>query len=188
MKTLTVKSAAEWRRWLAKNHATRDEVWLVYFKKHAGRPTIDYESSVEEALCYGWIDGMIRRIDDDRYARRFTPRRDESKWSPSNRKRVDRLIAAKRMTKAGLRKVEYARANGLWDPPGDPNVGDEVPAELARALSRNRRARENFERLAPSHRRRYIAWVATAKRPETRRKRAAVSIERLARGEKLGMV
>ena len=188
MKTLTVKTATEWRRWLAKNHATRDEVWLVYFKKHTGRPTIDYESSVEEALCYGWIDGILRRIDDERYARRFTPRKDNSNWSPSNKKRVARLIASKRMTKAGLGKVEYAREHGLWNAPDRPDIDFDIPEELATALARNRKARTFFEGLTPGYQRRFIAWVATAKRPETRHKRVAASIELLEQGKKLGMV
>jgi uncharacterized protein YdeI (YjbR/CyaY-like superfamily) len=188
VKTLTVKTSAQWRRWLAKNHATRDEVWLVYFKKHTGRPTIDYGDSVDEALCYGWIDSILRRIDDDRYARKFTPRKDDSNWSPSNKKRVERLVAAGRMTRAGLRKVEYARKHGLWDAPDRPDIPTAVPDELARALKRNRKAAAFFEGLAPGYRRRFIAWVATAKRPETRDRRVRKSIELLARGEKLGMV
>jgi uncharacterized protein YdeI (YjbR/CyaY-like superfamily) len=188
VKTLTVTTAAQWRRWLAKNHARRDEVWLVYFKKHTGRPTIDYGDSVDEALCYGWIDSILRRIDDDRYARRFTPRKDDSNWSPSNKKRVERLLAARRMTRAGLRKIEYAKKRGRWNAPDRPDIGTEVPEELGTALKRNRRAAAFFESLAPGYRRQFIAWVATAKRPETRKKRVRKSIELLARGEKLGMV
>jgi uncharacterized protein YdeI (YjbR/CyaY-like superfamily) len=188
MKTLTVRSRGEWRRWLAKHHAARDEVWLVYFKKHTGRPTIDYEASVEEALCFGWIDGMLRRLDEDRYARRFTPRRDGSRWSPSNRRRVEVLIASGRMAKPGLERVRAARRDGSWDAPDRPQIAKEIPPELKRALARNRKARLFFESLTPRQRRHFIAWVATAKRPETRARRVRRSIELLARGEKLGMV
>jgi uncharacterized protein YdeI (YjbR/CyaY-like superfamily) len=188
MKTLTVRSRAEWRRWLEENHATRDEVWVVYFKKHTGRRSIDYEASVEEALCFGWIDGILRRLDEERYARRFTPRRRGSDWSASNRARVERLIESGRMKEAGLKRVEAAKRDGSWQAPNRPDVGSEVPEELREALARNAKARKFFESLPPSERKRYVAWVAVAKRPETRARRVRKSVERLARGEKLGMV
>lgn len=187
METLEVRHRNEWRDWLSQNHASRPEIWLVYFKKGSGRESIGYGESVEEALCFGWVDGLIRRIDEKRYVRRFTPRKDKSRWSASNRKRVERLIEAGRMTAVGQANVDAAKASGRWLEADRPVLPNEPPPELARELAKNPRAREVFDRLAPSHRKQYIGWVATAKREATRLRRARESVALLERGEKLGM-
>ena len=112
--TLLVHSSAEWREWLALHHAEKKEIWLVYYKKTSGKTGITYEESVEQALCFGWIDGAIKGIDKDTYAGRFTPRRAKSPWSESNRERVARLIREGRMTEAGMAVVpEELRDGGL---------------------------------------------------------------------------
>ncbi len=187
MKKLYFKNSQEWRNWLQRNHDKESEVWLVYFKKETGEPCIDYESSVEEALCYGWIDSLIKNLDETKYARKFNPRKDGSTWSELNKRRVQRLIKAKRMTEIGLAKIETAKRNGMWDRGDRPSISFEMPEEFEQALQQNRKGREFFEQLAPSYQRQYIAWIAVAKRPETRQKRINEAIGLLAKGEKLGI-
>jgi uncharacterized protein YdeI (YjbR/CyaY-like superfamily) len=187
MTHLLCTTLSDWRKWLKQNHHKVDEVWLVFYKKGAGEQTLDYDSALDEALCYGWIDSIIKKIDDTKYARKFTPRNKISKWSESNKKRVERLIKNGRMTEAGLAVVKAAKANGCWDKPDRPPTVTEVPAEFEAALKKNKAARESFNQLAPSHQKQYIMWVAMAKRPETRDKRIKEAIILLEKGEKLGL-
>ena len=188
MKTLDVKNRADWRAWLAANHDEEAEIWLVYYKKGTGVTSIDYESSVEEALCYGWVDSIIKKIDDRKYVRKFTPRKDDSKWSPSNIKRVKKLLKEGLMTEYGLQKVEAAKGSGQWDDPAQrPELSYEMHPEFAQALKDNKRAKEAFENLAPTYQKQYLGWIEVAKRPETRQKRIEESIRLLADGQKLGL-
>ena len=170
MTHLLCKTIEEWRKWLKQNHRKVDEVWLVFYKKGAGEQSLDYDSALDEALCYGWIDSIIKKIDDTKYARKFTPRNEVSKWSEINKKRVERLIKDGRMTEAGLAVVKAAKANGCWDKSDRPPTIPKVSPELIIALKRNKKAAANFDQLAPSHQKQYIMWIATAKRPETKRK------------------
>jgi len=126
-------------------------------------------------------------LDETKYARKFTPRNDNSKWSEINKRRVEKLIATEQMTKIGLAKIDTAKKNGMWDKPDRPNISFEIPAEFEEALQKNPKAREFFEQLAASYQKQYIAWVAMAKRAETRDKRIEEAIGLLAKGEKLGM-
>ncbi len=188
MDTVTPFYAAdreEWRAWLEKNHAIANEVWLLYYKRHTGRPRVPYDDAVEEALSFGWIDGMIRRIDDATYAQRFTPRRRGSTWSDLNKLRVARLVREGRMTPAGLAKVDF----DLPDPhaPRQPREALPLPDWLKQELQSSPRAWANFERLPPSARRNYIGWISAAKREETRGRRLREAIELLERNERLGM-
>ena len=188
MKNVEPKNRAEWRAWLAANHDKETEVWLVYYKKETCKATIEYEASVEEALCYGWVDSIIKKIDETKYARKFTPRKDDSKWSPSNKRRVEKLIREGLMTEYGLGKVEAAKQSGQWDAPDQrPKLTFEISAEFAEALSKNKSASETFENLAPSHQKQYLGWIETAKRLETREKRIKEAIQLLEKGEKLGL-
>lgn len=117
--TLYVKERRQWRAWLEKNHAVeKSGIWLVYYKQHTGKPTLEYNESVEEALCFGWVDSLVRKLDEKKFARKFTPRKDNSSWSESNRKRVEKLIAQKRMSDYGMAKVKAARASGTWHKDG----------------------------------------------------------------------
>ncbi len=184
---LYVTNGVAWRQWLRQHHRDSSVIWLVFKKKNSGAPSINYETAVEEALCFGWIDSIIKNLDEASYARKFTPRKPTSKWSPSNKARVERLIAAGRMTASGQRLVDEARTSGRWDESAGPDIPPGIPPELADALAGNARASKNFAGLAPSYRRQYIGWVAVAKRPATRHKRVAESIALLERGEKLGM-
>jgi len=184
---VTPKSRQAWRSWLQKNHATVTEVWLVFYKRHTGKPTLSYNDAVEEALCFGWIDGVKRSVDEERYMHRFSPRLMGSKWSESNRKRVARLVDAGLMTPSGQRSIDEAKLNGNWDTPARPSMDMPMPPELASRLKRHKKAARFFESLAPSYRRQYIAWIATARRDETRTRRLDEAMQLLARGEKLGM-
>ena len=109
--TLDVRTRAAWRAWLAKHHATVPEVWLVFHKTHTGTRSMDYEAAVEEAICYGWVDSLIKRLDGNRYARKFTPRKADSAWSPSNRRRFARLEAAGRLAAPGVNRAPSSRIN-----------------------------------------------------------------------------
>lgn len=187
MKQVHVTTRSQWRRWLAENHDKEEKgIWLVFYKKATGRPSLEYEESVEEALCFGWIDSVIRRMDDDQYCRKFTPRRNTSKWSNTNKKRVAKIIKEGRMTEFGRAKIEAAKRSGRWERDPRPVMNSDIPQELAEALARNRKAKDFFEKLAPSHRKHFVGWIVSAKRPETREKRIKESLALLARGEKLG--
>lgn len=187
MKRLYLNSREQWRQWLAQHSDTEAGVWLIFYRKETGKPTIDYEAAVEEALCFGWIDGILRKLDDARYVRKFTPRRDKSGWSALNKERAERMIRQGKMTEAGLAKIKAAKKSGRWDEDPRPEIPFEVPPEFAKALAQSKKAKSNFETLAPSHRRHYIAWVAVAKKAETKKRRIAESIALLEKGEKLGL-
>ena len=178
---LDVRNRPQWRRWLEKHHASSPGVWLVFHKDHTGVKSIPYEDSVREALCFGWIDSLIKRLDDDRYTRKFTPRNRTSKWSDLNRKRWTELKAEGLLTPAGL---AAAPTDNTYGP--KPQI-PELPSYIAKALKANPKAWGAFQELAPSHRRRYVAWIHTAKRPETRAKRIREAIALLAVGKTLGL-
>ncbi len=187
MQQLYVKTRDEWRKWLSEHHQTERELWLVFFKKETGKPSIEYDASVEEALCFGWVDSIIKKIDAEKYARKFTPRKSESPWSESNKTRVKKMIEQGRMAESGLARVQEAKQNGLWYKSTRPNISFEIPEEFERALQQNKEAQEFFQQLAPSYQKQYIAWIVVAKRQETREKRIKESIALLKKGEKLGM-
>lgn len=182
-----MKTAGQWRAWLQEHHETKQELWLVFYKKSTGRVSLTYEDAIQEALCFGWIDGILKRIDGAKHMIRFSPRRKSSIWSATNKKRVAKLIAEGRMTDAGLAKVRQAQENGQWDNAAVQRSTPEVPAELKKALARNRTAKRHFESLATSYRRQFIWWIAGAKRDDTRRKRVDEAVRLLAEHKKLGM-
>jgi len=188
MNLVKVESRDEWRAWLANNNEKTKEAWLVYYKQGAGVSGVDYESSVEEALCFGWVDSIIKKIDEASYARKFTPRKTGSKWSPSNIRRVEKNIREGRMTERGMAIVESAKSSGAWDNPVSKLVFDlTMPPEFEKALQANHAAWEQYKKLPMSHRKEYLLWIVTAKRPETRDRRIAESIRMLAEGKKLGL-
>ena len=183
MKTLAAQSVAEWRDWLTKHHDRELEIWLVFNKRHTGRPSIAYSDALDEALCFGWVDSLVKRLDENRYARKFTPRREHSAWSDVNRERYEALAAAGRLTPAGKQR-----------PPTDrraiapaKKVGSTLPQYIGQALARSPAALRNFEQLPPSHRRNYIGWIESAKKEETRLKRLNEAIRMLAAGQRLGL-
>ncbi len=188
MKQVHVTTRSEWRKWLAANHDREPNgIWLVYSKKQSGQPTLEYEESVQEALCFGWIDSIIKKIDDVKFCRKFTPRKDDSNWSNSNKKRVEQLIKEGRMTKFGLAKIKAAKKSGRWEEDPSPTIDLGMPPELSKALAKNKRAKKFFDELAPTYQKQYIGWIVTAKRPETKAKRLKESIALLAKRQKLGM-
>jgi len=183
----TPRSREQWRNWLEKNHAIETEVWFVFLKQHTGRPSVSYNEAVEEALCFGWIDGVKRSVDEDRYMHRFTPRKADSRWSKSNKERAQRLLKAGQIAPAGMKSIELARKNGRWAEPVSARKKFSMPPELNAQFKRNKKAAVFFDSLAPSYQQQYVAWIATAKRPETKKRRLDEAIRLLTRGEKLGM-
>jgi len=183
----TPRNRGQWRSWLEKNHAIETEVWLVFLKKHTGKANLSYDDAVEEAICFGWIDGIKRSIDEDRYMHRFTPRKSGSKWSKSNTERARRMLSAGRMAPAGEKSIESAQADGRWTAHIGARTSFPMPPELKAQLKRSAKAAEFFASLAPSYQRQYIDWIASARRPETRQRRLEEAMKLLVGGEKLGM-
>lgn len=181
------KNREAWRDWLAKNHVDQKEVWLLIFKKKAGKECVAYNGAVEEALCFGWIDGKVKRIDEEKHVIRFTPRKPKSVWSESNKARVRKMIKAGKMTEAGLKLVKAAKRSGQWQKATEWANMDEVPADLEKALSDNDQARENFGNFASSYRKMYIGWILDAKRDETRQRRIRAVVNRAAQNKKPGI-
>jgi uncharacterized protein YdeI (YjbR/CyaY-like superfamily) len=185
MKTLCVQTIEEWGRWLDEHHASEPEVWLVYHKKHTGVASIDHKDALDVALCVGWVDSLVKRLDERRYAVKFTPRRADSRWSEINRKRYAELAAEGRMKAGGVARPPTDR--GYDRPPPRMPLPARLPAYIQVALTKNARARKHFEALAPSHRRQYVAWIEAAKRDDTKRRRLAEAIRLLAAGQPLGL-
>jgi uncharacterized protein YdeI (YjbR/CyaY-like superfamily) len=181
LELLQVTSRRQWRAWLTKHHSSSPGVWLVFHKAHTGVKSIPYEDMVREALCFGWVDSLVKRLDENRYSVKVTPRRPTSKWSEINRKRWLELEAAGLLTAAGL---AAAPTRNIYAPkPAIP----ELPAYIAKALKTNSAAWKFFRELAPTYRRDFVVWIHIAKRPETRARRIRESIALLAAGKKLGL-
>ncbi|MEM8536120.1 MAG: YdeI/OmpD-associated family protein, partial [Chloroflexota bacterium] len=160
----------EWRAWLAEHHASAPGVWLIYYKKASGKPSISYDEIVEEALCFGWVDSRPNALDDERAMFLISPRNPQSPWSRLNKQRVERLIEQDLMTEAGLAKIEAARQNGAWNQYDD--IEDLIiPDDLQIALDANPAAQTNFAAFPPSSKKTILWWIASAKRPQTRAKR-----------------
>lgn len=183
LKTLDVRSRRQWRDWLARRHDSESEVWLVFHKCYTGKKSISYDDAVEEALCFGWIDSLIRRLDDDRFARKFTPRKPDSKWSTINRQRYEKLQAHGLLAAPGL---ERAPTNRSGDAPPRRDWTS-LPAYIEEQLKANAPAWGHFEKLTPSCRRAYIGWIGSAKREATKHRRLREAISLLATGQKLGL-
>ena len=179
--TLDLRTRPRWRSWLQKNHSSSPGVWLVFHKEHTRVESIPYDDSVCEALCFGWVDSLIKRLDEDRYARKFTPRKAGSKWSASNCKRWNELKEAGLLSAAGLAAGPTAETSAPR-----PSI-PKLPGYIAKALKLEPAAWNTFRRLAPSHQRHYVMWIHTAVRPETRQRRIAEAIRMLRQGKKLGM-
>lgn len=182
LKTLDARTGAEWRKWLAEHHGSESEVWLIFHKRQTGQAAIAYDDAVGEALCFGWIDSLIKRLDDARYARKFTPRKPGSRWSTANRKRYAQLRASGRLTPAGLQRAPTDRSG---DAPRPSLV--KTPQYVVQALRSHPAAWNYFEKLAPSYRRLYIGWIDSAKQEQTRTRRLQEAIGMLAAGKKLGL-
>lgn len=184
---LHVTNRKDWRKWLSENHATEKEIWLVYYKKHTGKPRVPYDDAVEEALCFGWIDSIVKTIDNETYMQKFTPRKAKSNWSDSNKRRVENLLEAGAMAEAGSKTIEIAKSNGSWDRVIASTQQFEMPVEFQAALSDNKNAKDFFDSLTPAYQRQYVGWIGSAKRPETSQKRVKESMVLLSKKQKLGM-
>ena len=182
IKLLEVRTRQEWRNWLEKHHASDAIVWLVFQKGKAAGPSLSYTDAVEEALCFGWIDSIVKRLDDLRYARKFTPRKADSKWSSINRRRYEALKSRGLLAAPGLARAPTSRSG---DAP-QPSLSA-IPSYIEDGLNAHPRARQSFERLAPSQRRAYLGWIDSAKRDETKERRLREALSLLAAGKKLGL-
>jgi uncharacterized protein YdeI (YjbR/CyaY-like superfamily) len=175
---LNFKDAQEWRHWLEKKHNTTREAWLVIYKKSSKQIGLRYDESLEEALCFGWIDGKMKSVDHDRFILRYSHRRAKSVWSKKNKDKTEHLIAQGRMTVAGLVKIDEAKKNGSWDAAYTNKTRDEIPSDLKKALMKNPIAWNNFEGFANSYQNMYIGWITGAKTEETRTKRIEEVVKR----------
>jgi uncharacterized protein YdeI (YjbR/CyaY-like superfamily) len=178
-----LETRADWRRWLAANHASSPGVWLISWKKPTGKPAVGYDAAVEEALCFGWIDSTVHSLDDERGEQLYTPRRPTSGWSASNKERVERLAAAGLLEPAGVAAIETAKTNGSWSKLDRP-AALTMPDDLAAALRARAGATEGWEAFPPFVRRGSLAWVDDAKRPETRERRIAEVVAAAAEGRR----
>ncbi len=184
MENTYAKNRDEWRLWLKESHKSEKEIWLVYYKKHTGKPSISYRDSVEEAICFGWIDGIKKKIDDESYAHRFSPRNKKSKWSSLNIKLAKEAIKEDRMTESGIaafkeRKIYADKFQKLKE--------ITLTSEIEEALKGNKIAWENYNKLAPGYKKQYAGWLVSAKKEETRGRRLKEAIKLLENNQKLGM-
>lgn len=176
------KNRKAWRAWLAKNHAKKKELWLLYYKKHTGKQTMTFADGAEEALCYGWIDTTLKRIDAKKHALRYTPRRKGSIWSDINKDRVKKLIKAGKMTKAGLDAVKGVDLNSREVKLSQVHLA--MPPDFKKLLGKNKNARLNFEKMAPSYKKMYLWWITSAKQEETRKRRVINAVKSVARNQR----
>ena len=177
METLYVENRGEWRAWLESNHQQATEVWLVHYKKETGRPQIEYEAAVEEAICFGWIDGKIRKLDKARYARLFTPRKSRSTWSRINIERARRMIEEGKMTAAG---------SAVFDPRNQTSaLPTKLPTSLEEQFRKHETAWQNFTHFPPSYQRMTIGWVASARQEATQLRRLQQLIAKSAANQRI---
>lgn len=173
----------EWRAWLAKNGKEKDAVFLIIYHKDSPTASIGYKESIEHALCYGWIDSKAIKRDEESFYLTFTKRNPKSKWSTVNKERAERMIAEGLMTPEGQAMIDLAKETGAWD--ALEEAGNAViPDDLQKAFDDNPKAQEHFDRFPPSSKRLILEWILNARRPETREKRIAQSIEMAARNER----
>jgi uncharacterized protein YdeI (YjbR/CyaY-like superfamily) len=181
---ISFTSATQWRGWLAENHTKSVGVWIRIFKKDSAKTTVTHGEALDEALCYGWIDGQTQTYDEQSWLQKFTPRRSRSIWSKRNKEHVARLIKRKRMMPSGLKEVEAAKQDGRWDRAYDSPSNATIPADFLKEVSKDKKAKAFFDSLNKANR--YsIAWrLQTAKKPETRQKRMLAILAMMAQGNK----
>jgi|SRR3989344_861446 len=177
-KTLFITDREKWRKWLEDNFQKEKEIWIIIYKIYTGKKSIQYEEAVEEALCFGWIDGVMRRIDDEKYAQRFSPRSSDSVWSLLNKKRALRMIKEGKMIEAGLNTIRSAKKTGKWQTAYSSKIKPLLPPGLKKVFRQNTLAFKNFNKFSNSQQLSYIYWMLSAKKDETRRKRISIIVER----------
>lgn len=181
---LYFKTPSEWRLWLSENYNTASGVYLIFYKVASGKPSMRWEEAVKVALCYGWIDSTVKRLDDERRKQYFTPRKPKSVWSKVNKTYIEELLKANLMHKSGLNSIAIAKKNGSWTALDDVENGV-IPDELQTAFDTNPKAFENYQNFAKSYRKGYLYWLNQAKRPETRAKRIKAIIASCAANKKV---
>jgi len=189
-KTTHPKTRSDWRKWLEKNHSTAPGIWMIYYKKETGKRKFDMAEAVEEALCFGWIDSVAQKLDDERTMQKFTPRKPKSVWSKINKQRIQKLIEQKLMTPAGLTKIEQAKENGSWDTLNSSDLhtdNNSIPDDLRKILSKNKKAMANFLAFPPSYRKRFFFWIDSAKTPVTKAARIKQTLLMAAANKKPGL-
>jgi len=189
-KTTHPKTRSDWRKWLEKNHATSPGIWMIYYKKETGKRKFDMAEAVEEALCFGWIDSVAQKLDNERTMQKFTPRKLKSVWSKINKQRIEKLIEQKLMTPAGLSKIEEAKENGSWDTLNSSDLhtdNNSMPDDLKKVLSKNKKALANFLGFPPSYRKRFLFWIDSAKTPTTKTARIKQTLLMAAANKKPGL-
>jgi uncharacterized protein YdeI (YjbR/CyaY-like superfamily) len=174
----------QWHKWLEENHEKSPGIWFVYFKKATGKPRVSYDEAVEEALCFGWIDSVTRKFDDERSKLLFTPRKPKSVWSKLNKERVEKLINENLMTGIGLAKIEAAKRDGSWNAL-DASDNLEIPADLAKKFEKNKIAARNFAEFSDSVKKSILFWVGSAKRDETRAARIEKTVAMAAQNKRV---
>lgn len=182
---LTFESQKDWKRWLSQNHASVDRIWVRLFKKSAGQDMLNYDQALEEALCCGWIDGLVNKYDDISYIQRFTPRRKRSTWSRRNQEIVARLIKEGRMQPSGQAEIDRAKEDGRWEAAYASPTNTAAPDDFVKAISKNTKAKEFWEVLNKTNKFAMIWQINNAKREETRIRRIKKFVGMLERGEKL---
>jgi uncharacterized protein YdeI (YjbR/CyaY-like superfamily) len=181
-KLLEVRNRPEWRNWLENHYDSEKIVWLVFRKGQAAAASFNYTDAIEEALCFGWIDSIVKRLDDVRYARKFTPRKADSKWSSLNRRRYEDLKSRGLLAAPGLERAPTGRSGDAPRPPLS-----RLPSYISKKLKARPRVWKSFQSLAPSYRRAYIGWIESAKKAETKQRRLREMVGLLASGQRLLM-
>jgi len=184
LEQLSFASPIEFRNWLKKNHNQSSGIWLRIKKISAGTPTVTYAEALDEALCFGWIDGQKKSYDSRSWLQKFTPRKSGSRWSKKNTEHAERLIKAKKMTPSGLREVNAAKSDGRWKSAYDSFSSAKVPDDFLKELAKNKKAKEFFETLNKTNLYSIAYRLQTAKKAETREKRIKAIIKMLENGEK----
>lgn len=182
-KEITIKTRKQWRNWLEKNHLKEKKVFLISYKKHTGNPSISHREAMEEAICFGWIDTTIKRIDDEKFGRYFVKRNKNSRWSDNTLSYGKALLEEGKMSGFGkemylLGKSKKTHDHGIPKNPAPPE-------ELLREINKTKKARENFQKLAPSYKRTLFRWIISAKLPETRKKRINTVAEAIKKGRRI---
>lgn len=183
LETFCPASRTDWREWLEENHLSKQSVWLICYRKKSNIPTVNWSDSVDEALCFGWIDSTRKTIDDKSFMQLFTKRKPKSNWSKINKEKVERLIENGLMTQAGLNCIEIAKQNGSWTIL-DAVEALKIPNDFAQALRQYRGSKAHFLSLSKSVKKMILHWIVSAKRAETREKRIGIIAERIANKEK----
>jgi len=186
-KALLFKNRNEWRSWLEKNHMISNEVWLIHYKKSSSKKNLNHFDAVKEAICFGWIDSKLKKIDEERFILRYSPRKPRSVWSKINKKNAEKMISLRKMMPAGYDKIEEATKQGFWDTAYTNLVKERLPSDLKKALIMNKTAWNNFQHFANSYRNMYIGWVKNAKTEKTRKRRISEVVKRSFNNKKSGI-